>query len=90
MSPEQVEGDPHQLGPLSDIYSLGAVLYACLTSRPPFVAASAAETIAQVLQARVVAPRCIVPTFHRTRYDCHASVTERSKAALCIGKRFRG
>jgi hypothetical protein len=54
-APEQAQG--MTVGPAADIYALGAILYECLTGRPPFRAASAFETIRQVLNADPVPPR---------------------------------
>ncbi|MCC6511985.1 MAG: protein kinase, partial [Pirellulaceae bacterium] len=49
MAPEQIT-DQDQVGPVSDVYSLGAILYTLLVGRPPFHAASALETLRQVRQ----------------------------------------
>jgi serine/threonine protein kinase len=45
MSPEQATGQVARIGPLSDVYSLGATLCCLLTGRPPFQAATTVETI---------------------------------------------
>lgn len=57
MPPEQADAGRGVIGPPSDIYSIGAVIYAMLTGRPPFQAASSLDVILQVLSNEPVSPR---------------------------------
>ena len=60
MPPEQAKGRLDEIGPRSDIYSLGAVLYCMLTGRPPFQAPTVIDTLMQVAEQEPVAPRALV------------------------------
>jgi WD40 repeat protein/Flp pilus assembly protein TadD len=65
MAPEQVGGKSQEIGPAADVYALGAVLYQCLTGRPPFSAATAVDTMLQVLTEEPVPPTKLQPQVPR-------------------------
>jgi serine/threonine-protein kinase len=59
MAPEQARGDNSKVGPCADVYALGAILYECLTGRPPFLAADTLGTLLQVVTDQPVSPRLL-------------------------------
>ena len=61
MAPEQAAGRRGEVSPATDIYALGAILYAMITGRPPFQAASAVDTILMVREQDPLPPRMLNP-----------------------------
>jgi len=61
MSPEQASGEVEDVGPASDIYSLGATLYHILTGKPPRFGGDIDDLIRQAIESDFPTPRSIKP-----------------------------
>jgi tetratricopeptide (TPR) repeat protein/predicted Ser/Thr protein kinase len=64
MSPEQAQGETDAIGPRSDIYALGAILYEIGTGRPPFLGENAVQVLMDVVHRDPVSPRRLNPKLH--------------------------
>ncbi|RMG17361.1 MAG: serine/threonine protein kinase [Planctomycetota bacterium] len=61
MAPEQADGQREAIGPRTDVYGLGALLYAALTGRLPFAGGSLAKVLRRVLFEPPPPPRSVAP-----------------------------
>jgi serine/threonine protein kinase len=65
MAPEQAAGRPEQIGPATDVYALGTLLYECLTGQVPFVAPSTVATLDKIREEEPRPPRRLQPAIPR-------------------------
>ena len=68
MAPEQAAGRIHEIGPASDIYALGAILYECLTGNPPFRGVTPTDILLQITQQEPI-------HLESLRLDCPQDLT---------------
>jgi serine/threonine protein kinase len=65
MAPEQARAQTDRIGPRTDVFGLGAVLYHLLTGRPLYQGSDRASVLAQAREARVTPPRQLNPRIPR-------------------------
>ncbi len=77
MAPEQAAGDAANIGPRSDVFALGVILFEMLVGRPPFDG-SAREVLAKVVREPVPPVRKLRPDVPKTLERIAAKATARS------------
>lgn len=99
LPPEQASGRREEVGPWSDVYGLGAVLYFLLTGQPPFQAMELSEVLEHVRRRSPVPPRVLNPSVPRNleticlkclQKDPHRRYATAREVAEDLGRHLRG
>ena len=86
MPPEQAAGRLQEISERSDVYSLGATLYALLVGRPPFQADNPLDTLVQVREQEPVSLRQLNPKLPRDLETICAKCLEKEPAAAVLDR----
>ncbi|MEM9694532.1 MAG: cyclic nucleotide-binding domain-containing protein, partial [Myxococcota bacterium] len=79
MAPEQAWPEPDKLGPATDVFGLGALLYAILTGGPVFRGKTPVETVLLARNGEVTPPQELVPQRRLPPELCRITMTALSR-----------
>lgn len=91
MAPEQADGRTEDIGPETDVYSLGTLLYALLTGEPPFRSATSRIALKRTIEDPPVSPRRLRPDVDRDLESICLKCLEKSRkdrysSAACLAQ----